>query len=347
MNRYPILHGVNDLRMESHPIPALGPNEVLLRMSKVGLCGSDLSLMYKGKLGDYTMVPPLGVGHEASGVVTKCGSAVTSLKPGDRVAVEPGDPCGKCEFCRSGHYNNCVTAGFHSSPVPNPGCLALYFVHRADFCFKLPDNVTQEEGALIEPFAVAIHACRRARITAGTTVLVCGAGPLGLLSLLAARAMGATSILVTDVRPERLETARKMGANYTMLAGSADPQKEAKRIEELMGCMPEVTLECTGVEIAFQTAIYATRSCGAVLMVGLPSADLKLPIVHASLREVDILGVFRYLNCYPIAIDLISKGVVDVKPLITHRFKFDEFQKAFEFFRNGTDGAIKCMISCD
>lgn len=347
MNRFPVLHGIDDLRMESHPIPEVGPNEVLLRMSRVGLCGSDLAMVYRGMLGDLVIQTPMGIGHEASGVVAKCGSAVTHLKPGDRVTIEPGNCCGNCDFCKAGHYNNCVKDNFYTLPMPNPGCIAHYFKHRGDLCHKLPDTVSQEEGALMEPFSVAIHACRRSKVTAGTTVLVCGAGPIGLLCLLAARAMGAKSILVTDVRPERLETASKMGADFTMLVGGADPQKEAKRIEEVMGCMPEVTLECTGVEVAFQTAIYATRACGVVVMVGLPAADLKLPLVRAGIREVDIIGVFRFLNCFPIAIDLVARGVVDVKPLITHRFKFEEFNKAFEFFRSGKDGAIKCMVICD
>lgn len=347
MNTYPVLHGIDDFRMETNPVPDVGPDEVLVRMSKVGICGSDLSLAYKGMLGDVPLVPPLGVGHEASGVVTKCGSAVTNLKPGDRVAIEPGNPCFKCEFCRSGHYNNCVLASFHMSAVPNPGMMATYFKHRADFCFKLPDNVSQEEGALIEPFAVAVHACRRARVSAGHSVLICGAGPIGLMCLQAAKAMGASNILVTDIRADRLETAKKMGANLTMVTKGTDAQQEANRVEELMGCMPQVTLECSGAETAFRTAIFATRACGVVVMVGLPSRDLTLPIVNAGAREVDIIGVFRYLNCYPIAIELIDKGLVDLKPLITHRFKFEEFKKAFEFFRHGTDGAIKCIVSCD
>nr|XP_027223994.1 sorbitol dehydrogenase-like isoform X2 [Penaeus vannamei] len=257
--------------------PVTPSAEVLVRMSWVGICGSDVSLAFKGKLADYELEPPLGVGHEASGVVAKCGSGVKNLKAGDRVALEPGDPCGSCQFCRGGHYNTCETSCFHSSPVPNPGCLSRYYKHRADLCHKLPDTVSLEEGALIEPFAVAIHACRRSGVSMGTSVLICGAGPLGLLGLVAAKAMGASNILVTDIKPKRLEAAKRMGAHRTLLADGSEPRAFAQRVRQTMGCMPEVSLECSGVESALASTIYATRMCGVVMVMGLPAKDVTLP----------------------------------------------------------------------
>ncbi|XP_066970378.1 sorbitol dehydrogenase-like [Macrobrachium rosenbergii] len=347
MNEYVVLHGIGDLRIEREPVPEVEPHEVLLKMSTVGLCGSDLSNVYKGYAGDHKATFPLSIGHEASGVVTKCGSAVKHLKPGDRVVVEPGGPCRICNLCTSGKYNICKAACFHGKPSPGPACLARYFKHQADLCFKLPDNVSQEEGAIIEPLAVGIHACRRANITLGSSVLICGAGPIGLVNLLSAKAMGATNILVTDIRDSRLEMAKSMGATHTMLVMEEDPQILAQKVEYIMGCMPESTLECTGVESSLSTAIYATRSGGVLVLVGIGGNKLTLPIVNAAVREVDIRGVYRYTNCYPTAINMVAKGLIDVKPLITHRFRFDEFKKAFEVFRAGTDGAIKCMISCE
>nr|XP_027223993.1 sorbitol dehydrogenase-like isoform X1 [Penaeus vannamei] len=277
MNSYVVIRGVGELRLEKGPVQDIEAHEVLVRMSWVGICGSDVSLAFKGKLADYELEPPLGVGHEASGVVAKCGSGVKNLKAGDRVALEPGDPCGSCQFCRGGHYNTCETSCFHSSPVPNPGCLSRYYKHRADLCHKLPDTVSLEEGALIEPFAVAIHACRRSGVSMGTSVLICGAGPLGLLGLVAAKAMGASNILVTDIKPKRLEAAKRMGAHRTLLADGSEPRAFAQRVRQTMGCMPEVSLECSGVESALASTIYATRMCGVVMVMGLPAKDVTLP----------------------------------------------------------------------
>lgn len=346
-NEYPVVHGIGDMRMEKHPIPELEPNEVLLKVSKVGICGSDLSLVYKGRLGDFVVKPPMGLCHEASGVVVKCGPSVKHLKIGDRVAIEPGGPCRLCNFCKSGKYNNCPEVCFHAAPSPTPGCLARYFKHTADLCFKLPEDVSQEEGAIIEPLAVGVHACRRAKVTLGSSVLICGAGPVGLVCLLSAKAMGATSILITDIKVNRLQTAKLMGADYTLLVKDETPEVLAKKVAQVMGCMPEITLECSGVEDSIRTGIFGTRSGGVLMMVGIGAAEVKLPIVNAAVREVDIMGVYRYINCYPIAIDMIAKGLIDVKPLITHRFKFNEYKKAFETFKNGSDGAIKCIISCE
>ncbi|XP_068211893.1 sorbitol dehydrogenase-like [Palaemon carinicauda] len=348
-NEYPLMHGIGDLRMGKHPIPEIGPHDVLVKISKVGLCGSDLSVVYKGRLGDRQVPLPAGVGHEAAGVIVKRGSAVKNLAIGDRVAIEPGGNCGMCEYCKSGKYNNCPDACFHSAagPTPTPGMLARYFQQRADLCFKLPDNVSQEEGAIIEPLAVAIHGCRRAKVTAGSSVLICGAGPIGLLTLLVAKAMGATNILTTDIKESRLLMAKKMGSDRTLLVKGEAPQDLAKKVGQVMGCMPEITFECSGVDDCLRTAIFATRSGGAVILAGIGTPEVKLPIVNAAVREVDLVGIFRYTNCYPIAINMIAKGLIDVGPLITHRFKFEEFNKAFEMFKDGADGAIKCMISCE
>ncbi|XP_071551712.1 sorbitol dehydrogenase-like [Panulirus ornatus] len=343
-NTFVVIQGIGKLGLEKQPIPELGPNDVLIRISKVGLCGSDLSMVYKGRLADQLVSQPTGVGHEASGTIVKCGPAVKKLKSGDRVAIEPGGPCRKCDLCVSGKYNICNIASFHNNGMLYPGCLGHYYVHNADLCFKLPDNVSDEEGALIEPLAVTIHASRKSGVKLGSSVLICGAGPIGLLSLLTAKAMGATNILVTDIKENRLKTATKMGANHTLLVDDSDPKNLAKRVEELMGCMPEITLECSGSQSAISLGIYATKSGGVLMAVGVGPTEMTLPITHALVREVEIKGVYRYINCYPLAIDMIAKGLIDVGPLITHSFKFEDFQKAFEMFHTGEDGAIKCMI---
>jgi len=283
------------------------------------------------------------LGHEAAGTVHKCGPGVTHLKPGDRVAIEPGVPCRKCEHCKGGHYNLCETVFFCATP-PDHGNLCRYYKHAADFCFKLPDHVSLEEAATFEPLSVAIHACLRADVKIGKTVLVCGAGPIGLMNLLTAKAMGATKVIITDVVESRLSFAKTVGADETLNVGGKDVETLVKEVEVLMGRKPEVTIECSGFESSTKLAIECTKNGGMVLLVGMGPPEIKVPLLSAAIREIDIRGVFRYANCYPIALDLVSTGKINVKPLITHRFTLEQTLQAFETSRLGTDGAIKVII---
>ncbi|KAG0708270.1 Sorbitol dehydrogenase [Chionoecetes opilio] len=335
-----VLHGNSDLRLENRPIPEPGPNEVLLRMGCVGICGSDVSYLTKGFIGDFVVKAPMVLGHEGSGVVAKCGRNVKNLKQGDRVAIEPGVPCRMCEFCKSGRYNLCPDVYFCATP-PDDGNLCRYYTHAADFCFKLPDNVTLEEGAILEPLSVGVHACRRAGVTVGSKVLICGAGPIGLVSLLSAKAMGASQVCITDIAENRLKFAKTMGADHTILVKDGTPKALAQKIKEVMGDMPNITVECSGAESSIQLGMHATKSGGVMVLVGLGPSEVKIPIVTAATREVDILGIFRYVNCYPLALDMIASGKINVKPLITHRYKLEESVKAFETARTGAGGAIK------
>nr|KAF6388996.1 sorbitol dehydrogenase [Myotis myotis] len=191
-----VVHGPGDLRLENYPIPEPGPNEVLLKMHSVGICGSDVHYWQHGRIGDFIVKKPMVLGHEASGTVVKVGSLVKHLQQGDRVAIEPGAPREIDEFCKIGRYNLSPTIFFCATP-PDDGNLCRFYKHDANFCYKLPDNVTFEEGALIEPLSVGIHTCRRAGVTLGNKVFVCGAGPIGLVNLLVAKAMGAAQVVVT------------------------------------------------------------------------------------------------------------------------------------------------------
>jgi len=331
--------------MENRPIPQPGPNEVLLRMDQVGICGSDVHYWTKGCIGDFVVKAPMVLGHEAAGIVDQVGENVTHLKKGDRVAIEPGVPCRMCNFCKSGAYNLCPDVFFCATP-PHDGNLCRYYTHAADFCYKLPDHVSTEEGALLEPLSVGVHACQRAGVRIGKTVLICGAGPIGLVSLLTAKAMGASSVLITDISLSRLEVAKSLGADHTLLVGKDDEQSLASQIGAKLGGQPDITIECSGAESSIRLGIFATRSGGVLVLVGLGPAEVKIPIVNAATREVDIRGIFRYANCYQTALDLIASGRINVKPLITHRFKLEESLAAFETARTGAGGAIKVMISC-
>ncbi|XP_070542963.1 sorbitol dehydrogenase-like [Ptychodera flava] len=338
-----VLREKGDLRLEETDIPSPSQNEVMIAMDSVGICGSDVHYWTHGEIGDFIVKAPMILGHESSGIVTALGEGVKNLKIGDRVAIEPGVPCRMCEFCKGGRYNLCPDIVFCATP-PVHGSLATYYCHAADFCYKLPDHVTLEEGALLEPLSVGVHACRRAGVTLGSKVLVCGAGPIGLVNLLTAKAMGAAEVAMTDIDQGRLNVAKKLGADYPILADTRDGKEMAKKIESALGAMPDITIECSGAPSSVQTGIYSTKSGGVLVLVGLGPAEVSLPIVNAAVREVDIRGIFRYANCYPIALAMIASGKVDVKPLVTHRFPMAKTIDAFETAKTGADGAIKVVI---
>ncbi|XP_075860430.1 sorbitol dehydrogenase-like [Microcebus murinus] len=339
-----VVHGAGDLRLENYPIPEPGPNEVLLKMHSVGICGSDVHYWQHGRIGKFVVEKPTVLGHEASGTVAKVGSLVKHLKPGDRVAIEPGATRETDEFCKIGRYNLSPTIFFSATP-PDDGNLCRFYKHNADFCYKLPDNVTFEEGALVEPLSVGIHACRRAGVTLGNKVLVCGAGPIGLVSLLVAKAMGAAQVVMTDLSSSRLSKAKEVGADLVLQVTKETPKEVARKVEGLLGCQPDVTIECTGAEACIQTGIYATASGGTVVLVGLGSEMNTVPLLDAALREVDIRGVFRYCNTWPVAISMLASKTVNVKSLVTHRFPLEKALEAFETSKKGV--GVKVMIKCD
>jgi len=342
-----ILYEKNDIRLENTEIPEPADGQVLLRMDSVGICGSDVHYWKHGAIGHFVLEKPMVLGHEAAGVVDKLGPNVTNLKVGDRVAIEPGVCCRMCEFCKTGRYNLCVDMQFCATPPVN-GNLARYYVHAADFCFKLPDNMSLEEGALMEPLAVGVHACQRAAVSIGKTVLICGAGPIGLVNLLTAKAMGASQVVITDINEDRLKVAEDIGADHIYKVESGKtPQRMAQEVEQLLGNkQPDVTIECSGFEDSIRFGIFSTKSGGVVVLVGMGKPEVTLNILNFAVREVDIRGIFRYANCYPTAIQMVASGKVDVKPLITHRFKLEETLDAFETARTGAGGAIKVVIKC-
>ncbi|XP_030043778.1 sorbitol dehydrogenase [Microcaecilia unicolor] len=339
-----VVHGINDLRLENRPVPEPGPNEVLLKMHSVGICGSDVHYWQHGRIGDFIVKKPMVLGHEAAGTVVKVGSSVTHLKPGDRVAVEPGVPRETDEFCKIGRYNLSPTIFFCATP-PDDGNLCRYYTHNANFCYKLPDNVSFEEGALVEPLSVGIHACRRAGVTLGSKVFICGAGPIGLVSLLVAKMMGASQVVISDLSMARLEKAKELGADFTLQTSKERPEEIAQKVEGLLGCMPEISIECTGVELCIQASIYATRSGGTLVLVGLGPAMVNVPLVNAAVREVDIRGIFRYCNTWPMAIAMLASKRLNVAPLVTHRFPLEQALEAFETTKKGL--GVKVMLKCD
>jgi len=339
-----VLYGINDLRLEQRPIPVPKDDQVLLRMEVVGICGSDVHYLVNGGIGPFIVTAPMVIGHEASGTVVQCGKKVKNLQPGDQVAIEPGIPCRYCAFCKSGDYHLCPDLFFCATP-PDDGNLSRYYVHAADFCHKLPSNMDLEDGALMEPLTVGVHATKKGKVKFGDIVLIFGAGPIGLVTLLSAKAKGASKIIITDILDIKLQKAKELGAHYTIKIEKDMKEDDiVAKIKELLGEEPNKTFDCTGAEICVRTALKVTKSKGIVVLVGIGKVEQTVPLSTAIFREVDIRGVFRYNNDYPTAIDMVASGKISVKPLITHHYKLEESLEAFETAKTQKGDPIKILI---
>lgn len=340
-----VLHKPNDVRLQQWPVPQLvNENDVLLRIDTVGICGSDVHLSKTGSLLNRNLTDPIIMGHESSGTVMQVGKNVTHLKPNDRVAIEPGHGCGKCDQCRHGNYNICSKYILYCAP-PQNGLLTKYHVHPAEWCFKLPSTVSLEEGALIEPLSVAVHGCRKAKISIDDHVMIVGAGPIGLSTLLVAKSMGAANITVMDISAVKLEKAKQLGATQCVLINPKLSEIETlASIENVLESSPSKAMDCVGMEHTLRLCINLARPGGTVIMTGLAHAEIKIPAVLVIRRELKLYGSFAYCHEYPIAIELLASGKVDMMPLVTHRFKIEDFLEALNAINNGGDNVIKMLI---
>lgn len=347
-----VLHEKLRMELEQRPLPPKPKaNEVQLATHTVGICGSDVKYWQQGKIGNFVLKKPMILGHETSAIVMEVGEKVTNLRPGDKVAVEVGLPCSTCSLCRTGKYNLCNQMVFAATP-PYDGTLTRYFNHPADFCFKLPEAVSLEEGALLEPMAVAVHACQRAPIKLGDIALVCGAGAVGLLAMLTAKAFGASHVIVTDVLESRLAFARQLGASQTFLVErgvsaeelAARVRQYASKAKSDSGNGVDVVLECSGAESSLRLAIESACVGAQIVCVGCQPDNVTIPLNNALMQEIDIKGVFRYRNCYPLALSLVETGKINLRPLVTHRFRLEDSVKAFETCCKGE--GVKIVIKC-
>lgn len=294
------------------------------------------------------------LGHESSGIVVETGSKVTHLKPGDKVAMEPGVPCRRCDYCRKGSYHLCGDMIFAATP-PWDGTLAKYYVNTSDFCYKVPDSMDLEEAAMVEPVSVACAIAKTADLRAHQTVLVLGCGPIGVLAQAVAKVYGAKIVVGVDVVQSRLEFAKSYGVDHTFIPPRAQPgvdpmehaETVAKAMHEKFGVDGfDVVLECSGAEPCIQLGIYAAKRGGTFVQAGMGKENVLFPITAVCTRGLVVKGSIRYLpGCYPAAIDLISSGQIDVKRLITNRYKFEEAEQAFELVKAGRQDAFKVMIA--
>jgi len=329
-----VLTKAREFTFEKREIGSPGVNQVLIQIKMVGICGSDVHYFKHLKCGGYEVKKPIVLGHESAGVIVEVGEGVTHLKKGDRVAVEPGVPCRYCNHCKKGRYNLCQDVQFLATP-PYDGSLSNYIIHAADFCYKLPDNVSFSEGALMEPLSVGLFAVERGNIKMGDSVLIIGAGPIGLTTLLACKAAGASTIVITDIQQKRLDVALKLGATNAFLANKED------LIESILGITNgegvEACLDCSGIESAIVSGLKSTKPGGKFLSIGRGhNSKVTLPNFFELMdKEIDLIGVFRYANQYQKALDLLSSKRIDVNPLFTHTFDFKDVEEAFLLAERG------------
>ncbi|TIC60654.1 L-arabinitol 4-dehydrogenase [Wallemia mellicola] len=322
------------------------PGQVEVHVKSTGICGSDVHFWKHSKIGDSMVVRDCcGAGHESAGIVTRVGEGVTQWKEGDRVAIECGIPCSECTFCRMGKYNACESVVFFSTP-PYHGTMTRYHLHPAQFLHRLPDNVTFEEGALIEPLTVAMAAIQRSGLSLSDPLLICGAGPIGLVNMLAAHAAGATPIVITDLSEHRLNVAKEILPSVkTVLIKKEDtPQQVAKRVKDAASTPIFLALECTGVESSVHSAIYSMHFGGKVFIIGAGKDIQSFPFMHMSAMEIDIQYQYRYANMYPRSVRAVEGGLVNLKSLATHFYKLEDGIEGFMTASDPSTGAIKVQI---
>lgn len=323
-------------------IPEISDDQVLVKMEYCGVCGSDVHFYKDGRVGEVAAPPDFVLGHEVAGEVVKIGAAVKNLKVGDKVALEPGYACGKCEYCKTGRYNLCPNVIFFADP-PVQGALKEYVAHPADMCFKLPENMSTEEGALVEPLAVGLHATALGGVGLGSDVLILGGGCIGLVTLLSAKARGASRIVVVDLYEKRLNMAKEMGATEVI---NAQKENVAERVEELFdGKGVDFVFETAGAIATIQQTPYYVKKGGTIVLVGMAAESMaNYNFSQAMVKEITIKTVFRYRNLYPTAIAAISSGSIDVKKIVTNRFTFDESDLAFSTVVHDAQNVIKAVI---
>lgn len=333
---------IGEMGFEEREIPKPKDNEVLVKLEYVGICGSDLHYYESGAIGDFIVEPPFVLGHEPGGTVIEVGKDVTHLKAGDRVALEPGKTCGHCQFCREGKYNLCPDVIFFATP-PVDGVFQEYVAHEADLCFKLPDNVSTLEGALIEPLAVGFHAAIQGDAHLGQKAVVMGSGCIGLVSMMALKARGVSEVYVVDVMDKRLEKAMELGATAVINAAKEDV---AERICELTGGEGlELAIETAGTEITTRQAIQVVKKGATIVLVGYSkTGEMTLPMSAVLDKELTFKSVFRYRHIYPMAIEAVAAGKVNLKGIVTNEFTLDEAPKAMEYSVNNKADIVKAVI---
>jgi L-iditol 2-dehydrogenase len=338
------LTGIREMAIREVAEPAIcRDSDVLIKMARVGVCGSDVHYYRYGAIGTQVVKYPFVVGHEGAGVVQEVGAGVTRVKPGDRIAFDPAMPCGKCTQCRAGRFHTCLALKFMGCPGQAEGCLSDYIAIPEGSCFPIPDSIAFDEAAAVEPLSIGVYAAKLAGDVRGKALGILGSGPIGLSVLLGAKAQGAASVYMTDEIDARLDVARHAGADWAGNPLTEDVVAAVKRSE------PEgldIVFECAGTQQATDQSLLFLKPGGKMMLIGIPGASNRVSFDINMLRhkEICIQNVRRQNECVQAAIDMVAAKQVDVGVMITHHFGLPQTKEAFDLVADYRDGVVKAMI---
>ncbi|MEX2371241.1 MAG: alcohol dehydrogenase catalytic domain-containing protein [Bacteroidales bacterium] len=338
-----MLTGIREMEMKHVPEPLLvNETDVLIKMKVIGVCGSDVHYYKTGRIGSQIVSYPFPVGHEGAGEVVRTGPAVKRVKVGDRIAIEPAMPCGECDQCRAGRSHTCRKLRFLGCPGQAEGCLSQFLIMPETSCFPIPGSMSFDEAAISEPLAIGLYAVNSSIPMQGSTVGILGFGPIGMSVLLPALAKGASKVYVTDKVDERLKLAKENGAVY---GGNPDNSDIVNEITQLEPNILDVVFECCGQQEALDQAIDILKPGGKLMIIGIPEFDRwSIPADKMRRKEITLQNVRRQNETLDEALDMITTHTVDVTPMVTHRFKFEDTKAAFDLVSGYKDGVMKAMI---
>jgi D-xylulose reductase len=339
-----ILESKGDISLRDFPIEEkVGPTDVRIAIAHVGICGSDIHYYEYGNIGDFVVTEPMILGHEASGTIIEVGSEVKNLKIGDKVCMEPGIPDFHSIETMEGMYNLDPTVKFWATP-PIHGCLRTNVVHPASLTFKIPSNVSLEEGALAEPVSIGVYSAKVAEIEPADIAVVIGAGTIGLVTALAALASGCSRVIVSDIKAQKLELVKKFYGDKLICVDSSK-EDLLTAVHAIAPRGVDIFFEASGAPSVLKEFTRFIRPGGTAVLIGMPNAPVLFDVVGAQAKEISLKPIFRYRNMYPRTLNLMSSGALDVKPLITHRYVMKDAVEAFKFAASSPSDAIKVMIS--
>jgi L-iditol 2-dehydrogenase len=338
-----MLTGIRTMEMKEIPEPELiNPNDVKIRMSVLGICGSDIHYYTQGRIGSQKVQYPFTVGHEGAGVVVEVGSAVKKVRPGDKIAIEPAMPCWKCDQCLSGRHHTCRNLKFLGCPGQAEGCLSEYIVMPETSCFPLTGKLTTDHGSISEPMAIGVYAVKKSGGVKDLNIGILGFGPIGMSVMLASKAQGAGNIYVTDLIDKRLEIAGIEGAILTANPDKENPIEKFAQKEHLGF---DVAFECCGKQEAFDQAVELLKPGGKLVVVGIPEFDFWSMNVELTRRkEISLQFIRRQVDCVEETLELMKNGTISITNMVTHRYPFSKTKEAFDLVAGYKDGVMKAMI---
>ena len=338
-----MLTGIRQMEMANTPEPVLlNSNDVKIKMSVVGICGSDIHYYTQGRIGSQEVKYPFTVGHEGAGIVVETGTAVKRVKPGDLIAIEPAMPCRECDQCLAGRQHTCRKLRFLGCPGQAEGCLMEFIVMPEESCFLLNGKLTPDHGSISEPLSIGVYALKKSCAAKGSDIGIFGFGPIGMSVLLAAKARGIENVYVTDKIDERLSIAEKEGGSYT---GNILKEDVAANILKKSKLGLDMVFECCGQQEAFDQAVNVLKPGGKLIVIGIPEFDRWSMRVETTRRkEISIQFIRRQVDCVEMTLGMMKNGSINIDRMVTHRFPFEKTKEAFDLVAGYNDGVMKAMI---